>query len=346
MSDVEKKIVEEYVKSRDVYVSYAKTLTALLERLLAVNNVAVHSIDFRCKTVESLAGKVAKKGKYNNLYEVTDLAGIRIITLFASDVDVVARLIEQEFAVDLDNSIDKRAALDPDRFGYLSLHYVVSLNESRGKLQEYCGFSDLKLEVQVRSILQHTWAEIEHDIGYKSVAEVPKQIRRRFSRLAGLLELADQEFTGIRRDLDEYAAEVDKAIEARNEEILLDKVSLEAFVQSSALCLGLDEEIASMRGAKLKSDLVNEKLILSLELVGVRSLADVESNLALYRGDIIRRADDVARATGAVEYVPNSICLFFLAQVMVAKSKDMTLIEKYVDINKWGDQVVKYLMNF
>lgn len=346
MSETQTNILEEYANSRDAYMSYARTLTALLERLLVVNSVPVHSINFRCKTVESLAGKVARKEKYKSLSEVTDLAGVRIITLFSSDVDVVAELIEREFVIDRANSIDKRVALDPDRFGYLSLHYVISLNQSRGELQEYAGFAPLKLELQIRSILQHTWAEIEHDIGYKSVAEVPKQIRRRFSRLAGLLELADQEFTGIRKELDEYAVEVDDNIQERAEEILLDKVSLQTFVGSNQLCVELDSLIAKMRNAKQKESLVNMSLLVGMELIGVKTLGAVEKNLELHRADIIRRAEDVAINSSPVKHVQYGICLFFLVQVMVAKTKDRALIDKYVLDNEWTQRFADYLMAF
>ena len=45
--------------------------------------------------------------------------------------------------------------------------------------------------------MQHAWAEIEHDIQYKAVAAVPERIRRRFTALAGLIEIADREFQAI-----------------------------------------------------------------------------------------------------------------------------------------------------
>ena len=61
---------------------------------------------------------------------MTDLLGVRIITYFPDEVDKAAKLVEREFCVDPDNSVDKRSILDPDRFGYLSLHYVLTLNRS------------------------------------------------------------------------------------------------------------------------------------------------------------------------------------------------------------------------
>lgn len=61
------------------------------------------------------------------LEDITDLAGIRIITYFADQVDLIASFVEEEFEVDRSNSVDKRELIDPEKFGYLSLHYVVKL---------------------------------------------------------------------------------------------------------------------------------------------------------------------------------------------------------------------------
>lgn len=83
---------------------------------------------------------------------------MRIITYFSEDVDKIASIIQSEFEVDEHNSVDKRIKLDPVRFGYLSLHYVVKLNSTRVRLSEYIIFKDLKVEIQIRSILQHAWA--------------------------------------------------------------------------------------------------------------------------------------------------------------------------------------------
>jgi putative GTP pyrophosphokinase len=80
----------------------------------------------------------------------------------------VAELIEREFVIDRDNTVDKRKQLDPDRFGYLSLHHIVQLGPTRSQLVEYSSFGGIKAEIQTRSILQHSWAEVEHDLGYKS----------------------------------------------------------------------------------------------------------------------------------------------------------------------------------
>src|SRR5207249_2570243 len=78
-----------------------------------------------------------------------------------------------------------------------SVHYSVRLSDNRSGLPEYARFAELVAEIQVRTIMQHAWAEIEHDIQYKAVETIPSRIRRRFMDLAGLLEIADREFQAI-----------------------------------------------------------------------------------------------------------------------------------------------------
>lgn len=87
--------------------------------------------------------------------------------------------------------------MEEERFGYQSIHYLVRVKAERAHLAEYDRFAKTVTEVQVRTILQDAWAEIEHDIQYKSSIAIPLEIRRRFMALAGLLEIADREFQAI-----------------------------------------------------------------------------------------------------------------------------------------------------
>jgi putative GTP pyrophosphokinase len=177
--------------------SFGPIAEDLIRRLLK-DRVQFHSISHRIKSKPSTRQKlITGASKYTGIQALTDLLGVRIITYYSDEVDAVATIVEKEFSVDKKNSVDKRALLDPDRFGYLSLHYIVQLRKDRSQLAEYASFSELKFEIQIRSILQHAWAEIEHDLGYKSEAAIPRDIQRRFSRLAGLLEVADDEFYGF-----------------------------------------------------------------------------------------------------------------------------------------------------
>lgn len=156
MTDSKAKLMTQYSSFCLTYEAFKQELEHLITRLLNENNIRVHSISSRLKDETSLRRKIDKTSdKYSSLDDITDIVGLRVITYFNDEVDAVAKLIEQEFDIDSPNSVDKRALLDPDRFGYLSFHYVVSLNSTRCELTEYRKFSSLKAEIQIRSILQH-----------------------------------------------------------------------------------------------------------------------------------------------------------------------------------------------
>jgi ppGpp synthetase/RelA/SpoT-type nucleotidyltranferase len=348
---MEKDLVAEFDIKRDVYNSFAKTVADLLERLLLAKKTSYHSISFRCKARDSFERKVDAKQRYNSLDEITDLAGARIITHFSDDVDVVASMVESEFKIDRANSIDKRAALDPDRFGYLSLHYVVSLKREREKLQEYSAFKGLKIEIQIRSILQHTWAEIEHDIGYKSSVEVPRGIRRKFSRMAGLLELADQEFVSIRSELQKYEKSVKLAIIKNPAKVALDKVTYLDFVNSDAKCISIDSAIADVCNFTFFEEPKNvARQLDGLMFFSLDTIEQLKKALVDNEEDIMRRAADVAALNTLRDKpapISRGISIFYLTQVLAANSKDPELIEAFLTARKiGGPKFTEYLLEF
>ena len=194
-----KEIIEKYEEKYTFYQNFTNKMKSLVELILHKQNIPIHSIMSRTKTKNSLENKIAHAGdEYDRLENITDLAGVRIITYYEDQIDQVANFIRQEFCVDEENSVDKRKMLAPDRFGYLSLHLIVKLPVERAEIPEYAQFKECRVEIQIRSILQHAWAEIEHDLEYKNQANVTDETRRHFSRLAGLLEFADLEFEKIR----------------------------------------------------------------------------------------------------------------------------------------------------
>jgi putative GTP pyrophosphokinase len=198
---------------------YQKKTKEFLSYLLSSKGIVPHSITNREKAPEELREKIAREGEVPDaLFGIADLAGVRIIAYFPSDVDKIVFLIENEFNIDFKHSKDKRLCSDPAVFGYASVHFVVEFRPEMLKLPEYALFCKMKCEIQVRTILQHAWAEIEHDIVYKSPGEIPFRARRRFACLAGLLEIADREFESLRHD--EMA--VRQAIQSRIKKVKFD----------------------------------------------------------------------------------------------------------------------------
>lgn len=202
---------------------------AELVALLARHNIAVQLVSSRTKDLESLRKKLARPDKiYARLTDITDLVGIRVATCFEDAIDDVARVIEQAWRVDFTHSTDKLRFVD-HRFGYRSLHYVCAPHDDAGLPGVLDGF---RFEIQIRTVLQHAWAEVEHDLGYKASTAVPELIRRRFSRIASLLEIADQEFVSIRNDLVLYEQQVREALEHPDRAADVDIVSLRAVVRT------------------------------------------------------------------------------------------------------------------
>lgn len=203
----------EYRKVRNSYVDFSNVVKDILEVSLGNAKVLVHSIEARAKSVESFGKKAIRADaedpdslKYDNpLRQITDLAAARVITFFLLSLNEADEVIKREFEIVERN--DKGGAKDEARLGYQSIHYLVRLTERRLHLPEYARFRSLVAEVQVRTILQHAWAEIEHDIQYKSVDVLPAAIRRRFLALAGMLEIGDREFQAIADEHESLRAE-------------------------------------------------------------------------------------------------------------------------------------------
>ena len=315
----------EYTRAVKLLPAFGGSLESLLEQLLAADRIQYHRVNHRVKSKESADRKMARplKGDTDTgprtLEALTDLLGIRIITYFRDEVDAVARMIEREFVIDPGGPVDKRAALDADRFGYLSLHYVAELSPSRAALPEYQRYGGIRFEVQIRSILQHAWAEIEHDLGYKSEAAVPRAVRRRFSRLAGVLELADDEFMGIRQEIGEHQVAAQETITQGSFGIEIDQDSLSAFVQSSPRTAQLDKTIAGYRNAVVQKRV--DKQFLGRQAghlveLGFHSVEDLSNYLdeqgdllARFAGHWLSRPDQSPRAGRAP--VPVGITLYY-----------------------------------
>jgi putative GTP pyrophosphokinase len=351
-SDVQQEILSAYRDKNLLYTEYATRVSDLIQLILKARGIPIHSVAARAKSFGSLAEKITRPDKsYGDLTEITDLAGIRITTYFADDVDQVAGTLRAEFSLDTQYSIDKRLYVDPDRFGYQSLHYVVSLHENRVSLPEYERFESLKCEIQVRSILQHAWAEIEHDLGYKSAVGVPFELRRRFARIAGLFELADDEFRAIRDALRGYEKALPAMIRDAPATVDLDLPSLRTLYSIPSALTGLDQAIVRATGANLISTYANrfDTLLERLHTLGINTVQELE-----------QAANNEMETIGPfAEYwvdedlgdVDAGIGLFYLIYVLYWRTQDLRKIKEYINKYNIGDpaerdEIATQLMEF
>ena len=162
------------------------------------------TVSGRTKSVASFAEKATRSVDGVRLYtdplrEIGDQLGVRVITYVRDDVDAVAELLADQVVVTDDRDLGRETASE-GRFGYASRHLQITLDAAREGQPAYAHLAGRNVQVQIRTVLQHAWAEFEHDIRYKGTvpAEHAHDFDRRFTLAAGLLELADQEFATIR----------------------------------------------------------------------------------------------------------------------------------------------------
>jgi ppGpp synthetase/RelA/SpoT-type nucleotidyltranferase len=136
------------------------------------------------------------------LQDITDQIGVRVITYVHSDVNAVAELLGDQVVIHDDRDMGQETASE-GRFGYASRHLLIGLDAARANQPAHELLKRRQAQVQIRTVLQHAWAEFEHDVRYKGTIpdEHVPDLDRRFTLAAGLLELADREFSTIRERL-------------------------------------------------------------------------------------------------------------------------------------------------
>ena len=270
-------ILEEYRERLPQMEQLKEEVLRMLREAVDRNGLVVTAIEARVKTEESLAGKLALKGqKYACLDDITDIIGARIITFYTDDVDRIAAMAEQLFDIDWTNSVDKRKLHQLDSFGYNSLHYICRLN-------------GVNFELQLRTTLQHAWASINHDTGYKSGVEIPREYIRRINRLAGLLELADDEFSRIRMEINDYRRRVTQLVQnGKLDDVLLDGDTFRSYLQAEPF-EQLNKRIAAINQAEIQ-DAPLIRYLRVLVALGCKTLGDVSRLIHKYEEDAYRLA--------------------------------------------------------
>lgn len=196
--------IREYTEIQPQLRQATDQFVELVTSILDEAGINYLTVTGRAKSVSSFAAKAARtvdgKPVFDDpLRQITDQIGIRVITYVHSDVQAVADLMEDQVVV-LDDRDMGRETASEGRWGYASRHLLVGLDPAREGHDEFAALRGRQAQIQVRTVLQHAWAEFEHDIRYKGTIpdEYVPDLDRRFTLAAGLLELADREFSTIR----------------------------------------------------------------------------------------------------------------------------------------------------
>lgn len=284
--------VREYAELHPELRVVADQFVALVTSVLDEAGINYLSVTGRAKSVASFAAKAARSADGRPVFadplaEIADQVGVRVITYVHSDVQAVADLLEDQVVVHDDRDLGREIAGE-GRFGYASRHLLVGFDPPREGQSGYEQLRGRRAQIQIRTVLQHAWAEFEHDIRYKGTIpdEHVPDFDRRFTLAAGLLELADREFSTIRERL--RVGITDPAADARDDDPRISPRELAAFLagQYADADWSRTDHYAWISG-------------LVLEL-GVTSLSEL--------GDLLRSVDaETLRARMDYRYPPGAV---------------------------------------
>lgn len=183
------------------YPNAAADFLGAIEDVLSDAGLTYDHVTARVKEWRSLRSKSRKRRPDGTLMyphpwqDIHDLIGVRVTTYHSTEIPRIIEALTEVFEVR--RSVDKTAQTRVSgSFGYGSHHLILRVPPARVApvLQAYAG---REFEVQIRTVLQHAWAEFEHDIRYKrrgNTGKLAPEVDRAFTLAAGLIELADQQF--------------------------------------------------------------------------------------------------------------------------------------------------------
>jgi len=212
----------------------------------------------RVKATDSFLEKaLVRKPKEDPLEEITDQVGVRFVVLLLEDIACIGEIIKSgQWAWQKDRDHEQERLEKPDYFAYQSDHYVIRTNISIN-IEGMVIPSGTSCEIQIRTILQHAYAEMAHNSDYKPSIHLPeedkKKVKRSLAKGSALIETTDDVFREIKNHLDEYDQSV-RALLVRSSEIY---TCWTGEASSSETALGL---VVSDAYRELLKELTPEKL--------------------------------------------------------------------------------------
>ena len=210
---------EFYVTNYNKLLNAEKSFRNLIHLLLSnTSDITTPKVNSRLKERNEAIDKFNLKYRktleekeidYNIRDHITDLIGIRVICLYESDIEKVVTVLKKNFQTLVITDKTTQLLQLKNQFGYKGVHLDLRLSNDRKKLPEYQGIEGFKFEVQVRSIVQDAWSEIDHKLKYKK--SLSEKLQRRVINLAALFEMADREFDSIKEEtIKEFAEKTKK----------------------------------------------------------------------------------------------------------------------------------------
>jgi ppGpp synthetase/RelA/SpoT-type nucleotidyltranferase len=304
----------------------ASQLEAFIADMLHERNFDLHLVSARAKSFTSMLSKIRRKGYRDPNRRLTDQLGVRVITYYESDVDPVAYFLRLRLEVDDKKSVDKRTQLNIREFGYRSVHLIARLREADARQPRYATLGRQLFEVQIRSILEHAWAEIEHETNYKAGVSFSDPYMRRFGAIAGSLEILEAQFLAQKKErnllIDKYKTRYQNG-EDRNAS--LDAARLLALLEllrPNGLSWRHAEELGNQFAPRLEATCVS-----ALDAVSIRSADQLTHVLRQprFRGAVRRFASSIGLDPGETSH-------FAIVVIAVGITNRDVLLEEYPEL--------------
>lgn len=180
----------EYTKHLSNAIEYVLAQTQIISTdcIKSIGRDPIENIKFRIKSPESMREKLESHGyevtAENAVCKVYDAAGVRIVTSFLEDVEVIAGFIRELHGLRV---IEEKDYINhPKRNGYRSYHIICEVLSDLGNNGEH-----IYIEIQIRTIAMDTWASVEHQMKYKKIVACDQLIVEELKRCADELAAVD-----------------------------------------------------------------------------------------------------------------------------------------------------------
>ncbi|MBH0063122.1 hypothetical protein I6E85_18500 [Pseudoalteromonas sp. NZS71] len=194
--------LESYKELKPQFERLEENVCTCLKQVFCDGNIPIFDVESRVKDDASVKTKISSKGYKNPLEEIDDFCGVRVICYYQEDIEKICAIIQSEF--DVIKEENKQEELSDNQFGYTSFHYVIRLKPEWLGHPSARGLDGFRAEIQIRTMLMHTWAAISHKLLYKIEEDIPSSFKRKLNRLSALIELADEQFNQIKNEKAEY----------------------------------------------------------------------------------------------------------------------------------------------
>jgi putative GTP pyrophosphokinase len=331
---MEPKLLEDYHAQRELRRAFLKALKDDLREHLKSEKIRFVDIPWRVKEEASFLRKIRKNpGLFKTISDVHDFCGLRVITYLREDIENTIAAIGQRYEL---TEIVDRSPSDPTKFGYISHHARIKFHQASPLRKRFEG---LYAEIQVRTILQHAWAEIEHDLGYKNDIGIPTHLRRRFSLISGLLEIGDREFDELRLAISKHVSELSSKSEGDWSEVGVDSHSLQHFCEQSEALRDAASGVRSAVGAAPNLEHEYVRNVSSLDFLRIETLGSLDILLTEQGAAAISLACRHLAERGPHSYFADADMLDYLAICKAASVGLFSLQQLLSQVEGTGSEI-------